>query len=386
MVDLLNPPTYTEVKQALTAQLYQAGIVGVLNWQTGSVPSAFLETEARANKAYLDGQVVIVQSGLNSIATASALDSLSYELYQNTRGQGKYTVGQVRLTDTAGAGPFTFDGASVSFTVGKGGLRYNGLPGSYTLPQNGSVLVWVQSQDIGAIYSQIAAGSINTFARGQLPGVSVTNTSGWLTGALAQAGTDTETDDSLRARNAAQWATLGVGSPAPAYAKWAKDADPTNITRTPSVLTNLDLLDPGRVGVIIAGPSGAVGPSVVLAAQNNIAPQQVGGVRIPCTARAVVSSAVNRTIFISGTVRVQREYNTPAFQTAVATNLAVYQSQMAIGAPVSWERILGVILLPAGTSAGVIVNVDNFLPNEDVTLAYNEVAVFDVTGLVYQSV
>ena len=48
--------------------------------------------------------------------------------------------------------------------------------------------------------------------------------------------------------------------------------------------------------------------------------------------------------------------------------------------------ILGVILLPAGTSAGVIVNVDNFLPNEDVTLAYNEVAVFDVTGLVYQSV
>ena len=95
---------------------------------------------------------------------------------------------------------------------------------------------------------------------------------------------------------------------------------------------------------------------------------------------------MNRTIFVSGTVRVQREYNTAAFQTSVANNIAVYQSQMAIGAPVSWERVLGVILLPAGTSAGVIVNVDNFLPRTDYILAYNEVAVFDISGLTYQSV
>jgi hypothetical protein len=386
MVSLLNPPTYQEVKASLVQSLYDAGIIGVLNWQTGSVPNALLETEAHAVYQWLQDQTIVVAQGLNSIATGESLTSLSYEVYQNVRGVGKITIGQIQLTDTAGAGPFQFNGTQVSFRNGlNGDLVYNGTAATYTLPQNGSVLVTVQSAGPGAVYAQVGVGAINTWARGGLPGVSVTNTSTWLTGATAQAGTDDESDDALRQRNADQWATLGVGSPPPAYAKWAKDADPTAITRV-NVLTDLFLLDPGRVDVIIAGAGGAVSPSVVLAAQNNIAPLQVGGTRIPTTARAVVTSATNRTITVSGIIYVQREYNTSAFQSTIALNVGQWAAAQPIGGVISWERLLGVILLPAGVQAGIITNVSNFLPEADVLLAFDEVAVFDITGLVYVSV
>jgi hypothetical protein len=42
---------------------------------------------------------------------------------------------------------------------------------------------------------------------------------------------------------------------------------------------------------------------------------------------------------------------------------------------VSRERIIEVLLYPAGTSSGVIVDADMSSPATDVQLAYNEVAV-----------
>ena len=107
---------------------------------------------------------------------------------------------------------------------------------------------------------------------------------------------------------------------------------------------------------------------------------------IPTTARAVVTSAVNHTVTVSGTIFVQREYNTSAFQGVIAANVASWAAAQPIGGIISWERLLGVILLPAGVRAGVITNVSNFLPSEDVVLDFDEVAVFDISGLVYVSV
>ena len=93
MVSLLNPPTYEEVKGGLVQLLYDSGIIGVLNWQTGSVPNALLETEAHTVYQWLQDQTVVVAQGLNSIATGEPLKSLSYEVYQNDRGTGKITIG-----------------------------------------------------------------------------------------------------------------------------------------------------------------------------------------------------------------------------------------------------------------------------------------------------
>jgi hypothetical protein len=89
---------------------------------------------------------------------------------------------------------------------------------------------------------------------------------------------------------------------------------------------------------------------------------------------------------VSGIIYVQREYNTSAFQSTIALNVGQWAAAQPIGGIISWERLLGVILLPAGVQAGIITNVSNFLPEADVLLAFDEVAVFDITGLVYVSV
>ena len=138
--------------------------------------------------------------------------------------------------------------------------------------------------------------------------------------------------------------------------------------------------------VIIAGSAGPVSPSTVAAVQNYIAPAQVGGSRIPETARAVVSSALANVVVISGILYVQATFNTPAFQASVVANVGAFFADLPIGALVSQERIVEVLLYPAGLSAGVIVDATITSPTGDITLAYNEVAVPDLTGLTFVSV
>ena len=115
-------------------------------------------------------------------------------------------------------------------------------------------------------------------------------------------------------------------------------------------------------------------------------PAQIGGERIPETARAVVSSALGHTIVIAATLFVQATYNTAAFQASVLANVATFFADLAIGALVSQERIVEVLLYPAGLSAGVITDATVTSPLVDIQLAYNEVAVADVTGVVFVSV
>ena len=100
----------------------------------------------------------------------------------------------------------------------------------------------------------------------------------------------------------------------------------------------------------------------------------------------VVSSALANVITISGILYVQATFNTPAFQAAVIANVGTFFADLAIGALVSQERIVEVLLYPAGLSAGVIVDATITSPTADIQLAYNEVAVPDLTGLTLVSV
>lgn len=385
--ELRTPKSNAQNKTRLLGDLVSIGVQGVWSWDSGSVPSALVEIEARALTDYQAATKIVAEGGLNSTATGDALTLHAREVYENDRVPGRFTVARLLLTDAAFAGPFTFGAESCSFSVGQGGLLYHGTGGSRTLPQGGSIYLDVISDAPGAQYAQVAVNAITFFARGVLPGVTVTNDATWLTGAGAQAGTSDESDERLRQRNAAQWGTLPAlmqaggtgpqgatasGVPAMGYKKWALDADPT-VTRV-AVHSNLDMLDPGRVDVILAGSAGAVPPGTVLAVQNAIAPSQIGGARIPETARCVASSAANVTVNVSGTIYVQREYNTAAFQAQIASDVGAYAASLDIGAYVSWERLLEVVIYRAGLSPGVIVDVQNFSPSADLQLAFNQVA------------
>ena len=387
---LRTPRTVAENKLDLLTQLSAVGF-GAFSWETGSVPSGLVEIQASALTDFQYAQSYIANGSLNDPATDEALTQLSDQVYDNQRGPGLYTIGFVRLTDVANAGPYTFSATSVSFSVGPGGLLYNGLYAaatggtSVTLPKGGAVDVVVQSVAVGVEYAQIGIGALTFFTRGVIPGVSVTNPSNWLTGyAGLQQGTSIETDAQLQDRNRSKWGSLGTGSPEKAYRYWAETADQQ--VKKCVVYSNFDIFDPGRVDVIIAGSSGPVGPSVVAAVQNYIAPAQIGGERIPETARAVVSSALGHVVTIAATLYVQATYNTAAFQATVLANVAAFFADLAIGALVSQERIVEVLLYPAGLSAGVITDAAITSPLADIQLAYNEVGVPDVTGVVFVSV
>lgn len=371
-------------KSVLYGNLNEIGVVGTVSWTTGSTPSSLVEVYAWSLVDYDQAQAYIALGQLNSTATGDALTALSEEFYDNARAAGNFTVARILLTDTAVAGPWTFQADSVSFSVGRGGLRYDGFDfagdgGELTLPRGGSVYVYVRSASAGSVYSQLSAGAVNFFARGSIPGVSVTNDATWLDFTGAVVGSDDEGDASLQTRNAAKWGTLGTGSPKRAYVAWAMGASPTEITRV-SVLTNLDILRPGRVDVLLAGPVGAVSSGVVTAAQDAIAPAQIGGDKIPETATAVASSAANLEIAISATIRVQKEYNTAAFQAQVSADYAAFAAATPIGAEplgiVSRERLMQILTFRAGLNPSVIYDVSDFTPAADVTLAYYQVPIF----------
>lgn len=370
--DLRSPKTVAQNKQILLTQLSAQGF-GAFSWETGSVPSGLVEIQASALTDFQVGEQIVAESGLNDFATGDALTQLADQLYNNQRFTGLYTLGQVTLTDVANAGPYTFSAESTSYSVGPNGLRYNGFGGSKTLPKGGTVLVDVKSEDIGAAYSQIGIGTLTFFARGIIPGVSVTNTTTWLQGVGAQQGTDAETDAQLRDRNRSKWASPGHGSPEKAYRYWAETADQQ--VKKVVVYSNFDIFDPGRVDVIVAGTGGPVGAGVVATVQSYIAASQIGGDLIPETARAVVSSALARNIVVVATLFVQAAFNTAAFQAQILSNLGAYFADLAIGGLVSKERIIEVLLYPAGLSAGIITDATISSPVTDVQLAYNEVAV-----------
>ena len=401
--DLTTPLEPAVNKVDLLLQLAALGFPA-LSWETGSVPSGLVEIQANSLTKFQENQAQIAESGLNETAFGEGLTIHAAQVYDNTRQPGLFTIGYVTLTDSGNAGPFTFSATGTSFSRGPGGLLFNGLvdaeTGSttVTIPQGGSRNVVVQATSVGAAYN-VAPGSINFFARGVLPGVTTTNPTDWLTKyASGQAGTNEETDDQLRDRDRSKWGTLGTGSPERAYRYWAATASQS--VKKVAVFTNLDMFDSGRVDVFIAGNSGSVGPAVVAAVQNYIAPQlvggslipetakcvvssavqnyiapqQVGGSLIPETAKCVVSSAVQVNVNVTATIFVQAAYNTAAFAAQIDDALLTYFQALDIGAFISTDRVAQVMLSPAGLSPGIIVAATVTSPLLNVQLAYNEVA------------
>jgi hypothetical protein len=349
-----------------------------------------MEVDAAAATEWQGAARETLRSGFNEWAEFPALEEHSKQVYQNPRLDGLRARHYYRLHDDAGQGPVQFDVTSMSFTIGKGGLIFNGIADpatgqtQYTLPLNGEVFFYIEAQDVGSDYNA-APNTIDTFSRGAIPGASANNPLNSLSAPSSQHGADAESVDQLRMRNRTKWATLGVGSPPPAYENWVRTAHPA-IKRV-EVFTNLDISDPGRVDVLIAGDGGALSSTIVQAAQNALTPagKFVGGNRIPACAKAVVSSAINNNIALSGKIYVEASLNQPSFRTKALADLLAFQRAFRIGQRVSWERLLQVVTLQGGTSPSAVPDVEDFLPNVDTVLLYNEVPLFDGSALQFLS-
>lgn len=394
--ELLNPPAYEVVKSDVLTRLEQAGFTSIRSLSPEAGPIAFVETESQNLDAVNQAAAFLTESSYNDTATGDALAEHSNQVYQNDKRMGTRARLFVILTDS-GQGPFTFDVTTVGFSTGIGGKIFNGVAAetdsfgnlvtTKTLAKNGTVKVYVDAEQLGAAYN-VAANTLTTFVRGVLGGVTVTNPVGSQSDALCVVGTDEESRSSLQQRNRKQWETLSAGATQGKYEKLARDSDP-QITRV-SVLTNLDLTDPGLVTILVAGDAGAVGGSVVANVQAAIAPLFTGGAKVPETARAVAASASNLVVNVAGTVIVDSAYYTQSFLDQVNADLVAYFKTFFIGGgklgKVPYQRIIGLITYRAELSNTVVLDVTGVTINGasvDLPIAYNQVPVLS-SSLVLQ--
>jgi hypothetical protein len=394
---LLAPPSYDTVKQGTFQSLINAGFTAIQSYAPTSLPVALVESESAAQDQFNQEAAFIVQAGYNTMAAGDALTLLSSEVYQNDRLPGNQARGFFTITDTRGVGPRTFSAASVAFAVGA--LQFNGVvigatatapavADPVTLPKNGSCKVYVQAAAVGDQYN-LGAGSTIAMTKGVIPGVTVSNAANWQQDQYGVVGTPQQGDPQLQQENTTQWETLSAGATPGRYANAAlKNSEVTRV-RTD---TNLDLTDPGRIDVTIAGPAGGVSGAAVTAVQLSLAPNQIGGPNIPETAKVVVTSAANLVVAVAGVLVVDGNYNNATFLQQVVGDLQTWFSSFLIGGgklgKVSYDRIVGILTYRAGLTNGVVFDGSNITVNGgavDLPIAYNQVPIPDISGLSLQA-
>lgn len=352
------------------------------SWQVGSTPRTILETDAALQEEYARTQKAIAQGAYLGTATGDWLDLQLYEVYGTQRIMGQAAKGTVRLYDSAGAGPFTIS-ASQLWVGTSGGLRFSNTAGA-TLTLGGYVDIDVQAEKQGAVYNVSNNSIVVMFTT--LPGVTVNNPGpGGGATWLATQGRNKETDTEAIARARQRWPSLSTGATADVYRQWAQET-PTYGTNVNRVKVDASSLVAGQVDVLLAGPGGEVSVATVDAVDDYIQP------RVALTNTAVVATASNLTVAITGTVYHFPGYSAVA-QAQVAQNLAAYfaggvdaEGNELPGIPIAGTVYKTAIIEMVMQASGVRNFVMTAPVAEETALADDEVAIYDTTGLVFTEV
>lgn len=339
-------------------------------WQVGSTALTLAEGHADVMADRDELIAAVAKGGFNELAEGAWLTLLARNVYNNERLVGAQAAGTVRLSCSASAGPYTLTAGQVWVST-TDGHRYVNTAGG-VLASGGTLDLAFQAETSGAGFN--VANNTITILSTAFAGVTVNNpdpgSGSWLT----TQGTDDEGDSALRGRNRAKWPTRGVAANAEGYEQFAKDATASGaggVTPITRAKASASVSVPGRVDVVVAGSAGAVGGSTVAAAQSYI-----DGLTA-LTSVAVVVSAVNKAITVSGTVLVKSAQATST-QAAAEADLAALARGTQIGAAqgLPLEFIIAAIVGPLngdGTNNRGITQVTITAPTGDTALAPNEV-------------
>lgn len=315
----------------------------------------------------------------------SWLVALAFHRYGIVPHPQVFTEGLYRFTAVPGAGPYPIAPSQFWLSTDNG-LRFNNnnaLP--LTLPMGGTIDVPFIAESPGEQYN-LAVGQVNTGAgRGSLnvslPGVSVENVAQpngtWIT----VYGTLKETPKELADRCATRQGAIGqdggqgsITAPADMLIFRAKTAAPQ--VKKVSVFSNYfqGKAQPGATTVFLAGDSGPVNAAVVKAVYDALNPYRgING-------QLYVASCVGVTLKPEGVIWVASDNVAKTALDAAAANLVAYQRRADIGGTILAAQVFEEIMTPAG--------VVDFKPSRlfDVRLARNQVAIFDVSGLVTDTI
>lgn len=160
---------------------------------------------------------------------------------------------------------------------------------------------------------------------------------------IVQRGADQESDDSLRTRNRQRWASLSDVPTDDLYALWCKEAAP----QIRVVKVDVDLIQPGKVNLTIAGLGYALPAPIVAAAQAFV------NDRKPITDRPVVFSAVAQAITLGGIIKLNRK-DLATHQAAVQRAIASLVAGLPLDPTVYLAAIIDEFRTPTGGTTKAI--------------------------------
>lgn len=361
----MSTPTYAEIIVPVTKDEQLATLLALAeiaefpttSWHAGSLPISLLDIEATAFAEESKVIAAIAKGGVLEDADEDWLELLVLNEYNLQRKQAIATRGTAILSCVPTAGPYTID-VNQLWASDAGNHRFNNITAG-TLPSGGTLTLTWQAESPGIAYN-LAPNTLNIM-KTSLAGVTVNNPStSWIT----QMGTNLEAPEALRQRAKDRWPDIGSGATAAAYRLWAVSADPT-VTRVKVLeANNFGASAGGHVTVYIAGDSGALDATVVLAVTNYIETKR------PLCVQVHVASALNHPVPVVGTLYVSPGYGANALPYAEA-NLVVLQTEIGIGATVYHDAIVEVLMIVPGALHCPLSS-----PAGDTPLAFNEVVQF----------
>jgi uncharacterized phage protein gp47/JayE len=387
--ELLNPKSFAtltdELKEMIRARATaDPDAWGLNSWFDGSTGRTLQEIEAFVVADWETALVKIVGSGFLETSEGGWLTKLASNFFGVERAQSVALLGFVRLTAQPGIGPYTVpeNGITASAQVGLNQLRYKNT-GSAIIPSGGSVDIPIQAEFAGSSFN-LPVGAINKLLVA-IPGVSVTNPSGW----VIRAGVDEESDTRLRERCRLRFALRAVNAPADTYKGWVFEASAT--------ITKVKVLSvprtQGSVDVICWG-DGPPGSSIVT--DDNLVPAPYPSNYTPGTVNAYVQlrrpigadvrvyQATELVVPLVGVIQVKTGYGVLAKSQGLE-RITTLQKALDIGGEdgnVFKSSISEALFVRAQN----VTNVNLSSPAADLSIAPNQAVTFDVTGLTWQDV
>lgn len=361
---LLKPTTQEEAFDLLLRLATDLGFP-VTSWHSGGVGRTLLRVFARPYSDITKLIAGIAGGGYLDLANGAWLTLLARSVYRVERTQATFCEGKISLTCTANAGPYSFNAGDLWF-VSQNGKRYVNTTAG-TLQPGESFLIDVRAESPGSSYA-VGAGTINEMVT-PLAGVTCTNPdlgggSSWMT----QAGTDEESDGSLRERCRLKWATLAAHATVGAYKYWAHEAS-DQVVRVAIDDANPD--GPGSLRIYLAGSTGGVLPVVVDEVDDYIQPKKAK------TSVVSTHSASAYYVVVKGTVYVRSAMLAQA-TSQIVDNLDRFFRVLEMGGEIVPPLSVGMVyrnkLLGEITGVEGVVNASLITPAADLPLAKFQVA------------
>lgn len=343
----------------------------VTAYQPGSVALTLIDSDC---DALADVHVAVAQLGASAFlgeATGDWLTLRAKSTFDLERILATYTRGTVTLACTALAGPETITPGALVITTPSGLLYRSTNATNVVVPNGGTAPIAIRAEGAGTDYNVSLAGATIVTPAAAGMSVSAATLLTWITTTAR----NEETDDELRTRCRARWATLataGCGT---------RDAYTFNILSatldgtdegTSAGATRVGFLSPpgdGTVPIRVAGSSG------LLTDEQRDAIRAWVDVRRPITDTPVIEHATPVSVNPVGTVTFKAGFNTSTNRSAVQTAISAYVNALPMGDDLGAAFLDQAQLFAAILSAvpGGFADVDLSAPL-DTTMSAGEVA------------